>query len=252
MSNQLAYCKVAIAPVRSEKKDASEMVTQLLFGEVVTVLEHDEKWWHVQSYADNYAGWVDPKQLRKLSKKEVSRWLDGLSYQHALVLGLETPWGVQHIVKGSFLPYGVQEDFLIGNDAFRLLEVYQPMVHSDAFKLAEEYLNAPYLWGGKTPFGIDCSGLTQMVFRFLDINLPRDASQQVDYGQAIDFADRESGDVAFFHNESGSVIHVGIIDGDTIIHASGQVRKDRFDQRGLLHYSEEYHTHYLHSIRRML
>lgn len=252
MSNHFAYCKVAISPVRSEKSDPSEMVTQLLFGEVVTILEQEEKWWQIQSFADNYIGWVDPKQLGRLSKKEVSRWLDGLSYQRSLTCQLETPWGMQTIVKGSFIPYGVQEDFLIGNDTFRLTDAVSSAHSASATELAAEYINAPYLWGGKTPFGIDCSGLTQMVFRFLDINLPRDASQQVDYGTDIPFEDRQDGDVAFFENDEGKIIHVGILEGSHILHASGSVRKDVFDATGILHFSGEFHTHYLHSIKRML
>lgn len=253
MSSISAYCKVAIAPVREDAKDSSEMVTQLLFGEMVDVMEEQEKWWKIRTYQDNYIGWVDPKQLRKLSKKEAGRWLDGLSYQRNLITELITPWGKQLIVKGSFVPFHVKDSFSIGNDEYFLAGEPDEKVGGNPVAIALEYLNAPYLWGGKTPFGIDCSGLTQQVFRFLEINLPRDASQQVEYGTSIDFEERLPGDVLFFSNENGKVIHVGIIkDDNEIIHASGQVRIDRYYQKGILHYSGEYYTHSFSAIKRMI
>jgi gamma-D-glutamyl-L-lysine dipeptidyl-peptidase len=247
------YCKVAIAPVRAEAADQSEIVTQLLFGEPADILEQTEKWWKIRAYYDNYVGWVDPKQVRKLTKKELTRWLEGLGYQRAMVSRLSTPWGLQYTFKGSFIPYIETDSFLIGNDAFHFLEEREKSTNLNPVTIALEYQNAPYLWGGKTPFGIDCSGLTQMVYRFLDINLPRDASQQIEYGSHVDFEDRLPGDLAFFKNDSGKIIHVGILqDENTIIHASGQVRIDEYDQQGIWHFSKEFYTHHLAEIRRMM
>jgi hypothetical protein len=253
MIDYTAYCKVSISPVRAEPTDTGEIVTQLLFGEVVDILEQTEKWFKIRTYYDNYVGWIDPKQIQKLTKKEVGRWLDGLSIQNELFVELVTPWGKQLIFKGSFLPYGVKDSFLIGNDEFFITNRSEAQLDIAPTDIAINYLNAPYLWGGKTPFGIDCSGLTQMVFRFLDINLPRDASQQAEYGNRIEFSERLPGDVFFFKNENDKIIHVGIIkDENKIIHASGQVKIDPYDNKGILHQSGEYYTHYLAEIRRMI
>lgn len=252
-STQSAYCKASISPVRSESIDSSEMVTQLLFGEIVDVLEQTEKWCKIRTYYDNYIGWVDPKQLQKLTKKEIGRWLEGLSHQRELINTLITPWGEQNIFKGSFVPFVERDSFMIGNDKFIYVKKDIVKRTITPVEIALEYLNSPYLWGGKTPFGIDCSGLTQMVFRFLDINLPRDASQQAEYGNSIDFEDRLPGDLFFFKNENGKIIHVGIIKDDKeIIHASGQVRIDQYDEKGIQHYSGEYYTHSLTEIKRMI
>lgn len=252
MSELFAYCKVSISPVRAEAKDAAEMVTQLLFGEVVTILERTDKWFKVQSYSDNYIGWIDPKQIQSLSKKETNRWLDGLSFQRELQTILETPWGNQTIHKGSFVPFSNEESFNIGNDQFKPLHISEFFDTQNPYEIATEYLNTPYLWGGKTPYGIDCSGLTQMVFRFLDINLPRDAYQQAEYGTEVDFEDLQSGDVAFFHNDNQRIIHVGVADGQgKIIHASGQVRIDQLNSKGIYREDTNEQTHQLNCIKRM-
>jgi cell wall-associated NlpC family hydrolase len=113
------------------------------------------------------------------------------------------------------------------------------------------YLNAPYLWGGRSPFGIDCSGFTQLVYRLQGIKLPRDAYQQAEVGNTLSFIEEsEEGDLAFFDNTEGKIIHVGIImKNNYIIHASGKVRIDRIDQQGIFNSSLKTHTHKLRLIK---
>ena len=243
------YCYVSVSPVRAENRDQSEIVTQLLFGEVVTVLEQSAPWVKISSIADGYEGWVDIKHIKKLTSKEMRRWLEGLDYVRNRERLLQTPWGKQWICRGSFVPAGEQH-FNIGNDHFEWLDPEAPQFE-DIWSCALNYLNAPYLWGGKTPYGIDCSGFTQAVYRFFDINLPRDASQQVLDGSEVEFEEIEKGDLAFFHNDSGKITHVGILDDEGhILHASGHVRRDFFTKDGIVHNETGSVTHQLSIIKR--
>lgn len=251
MIAKLAYCKVSISPVRAENRDQAEIVTQLLFGELIHVEEIVGSWCKITTFSDNYPGWIDVKHFQFLSEKEANRWMDGLGYENEIVRLIETPWGKQRIVKGSYIPIIEGLDFNIGKDVFQFKEVSMQIESNSIYDTAKEYINTPYLWGGKTPFGIDCSGLTQMVFRFFEINLPRDASLQVEHGMEVPFDEIESGDVAFFHNKDGKIIHVGILDGlGSIIHASGCVRIDSCTSEGIVHSENGSLTHTLNVIRR--
>ena len=113
------------------------------------------------------------------------------------------------------------------------------------------FLNAPYLWGGRTPFGIDCSGFTQIIYRLQGINIPRDAYKQAEIGTTLSFINEsEEGDLAFFDNAEGKIIHVGIImKKNYIIHASGKVRIDKIDQEGIFNIEKKKHTHKLRIIK---
>jgi hypothetical protein len=251
MSLKYAYCKVSISPVRAENKDQAEIVTQLLFGEVFQIEEIEGSWCKIVTYYDNYPGWIDVKHFKPLTEKEFGRWMDGVTFEKSIYRNLKTPWGNQRIVKGSFIPFSDKLPFKIGHDEFQLEASNDEKQLASIYDTALEYLNSPYLWGGKTPFGIDCSGFTQTVFRFFGINLPRDASQQVEHGLEIDFAEHESGDVAFFHNKNGKIIHVGILNGNgEIIHASGCVRIDFITIDGIVHKESDELTHQLNCIKR--
>ncbi len=252
MSHQLAYCTVSISPLRSEASDRSEMVSQLLFGEIVQIDEIQSPWCKISSYMDNYNGYIDLKHVHFLTEKEVNRWLDGIGILSDLHCRIQTPWGIQRIFKGAYIPFESCEAFNIGHHRFEFLDTPSYQRASNAYDQALNYLNTPYLWGGKTPYGIDCSGLTQMVFRFHEINLPRDASQQVDYGQSVSFEEIQTGDLAFFRNRDGKITHVGIChENGTIIHASGWVRIDKLNREGIIHSESGLQTHDLHCIKRM-
>lgn len=241
---------VSASPQRAENRDQSEIVNQLLFGEVVSIDEFETPWMKVTTYADNYTGYVDHKHIRKLSEKEVRRWLDGLSYSKDRLRSLNTPWGDQLIYRGSFVPDDVTS-FNIGNDQFEWNEPSSCELRT-ILDFTEDYINTPYLWGGKSPFGIDCSGITQVIYRFFNFNLPRDASDQVHHGSEIEFDDHEQGDLAYFENSKGKITHVGILDGKgNIIHASGHVRKDKFVEDGIFREDFDSLTHKLTTIKRL-
>lgn len=252
MTNQPAYCMVSIAPIRSDKKDASEQVSQLVFGEPVTIISVESPWCKILTLFDNYEGYVDEKHLRFLTNKELKRWLDGIHFSPDFSTTIHTPWGKQQLPIGSFVPWGNPVSFSIGNDQFEREALSSHNKFDSPVEAALSLINVPYQWGGKSSCGIDCSGLIQLIFRFFDINLPRDAYQQAEFGSTIAFEDRKRGDVAFFANIAGKITHVGILESkESIIHASGRVRIDHFNEKGILNCDNDALTHQLTYIKRM-
>lgn len=250
METKDAYCLVSIAPVRLAEDDGSEIRTQLLFGELVEVYSVERPWAKIRTVSDGYVGYIDHKHISYLSPKEARRWSEGLSYLKDREVVLNTPWGKQRIYRGSFLPEN-QTNFSIGSTNFSL----ETTLSSDLgtiVEFAEDYLNTSYLWGGKSPCGIDCSGLVQVIYRFFGWNLPRDCEDQVHHGQEVDFEEIQAGDLAYFKNKTGKVTHVGILDGNGgILHASGHVRRDQFNKDGIFRHDIESLTHPLFVIKRL-
>lgn len=244
-------CNLSIAPVRAEPSDSSEIVTQLLFGDHVEILEKGEPWIKIRFAPDHYEGWMDFKQLSYLNKEQYNVIASGnITYLQDAILSLTGPRGNQNIILGSALPNIKDNHVILGNEVYTLNQ--QPNQGKPTLlESAMGYLNTPYLWGGKSIFGIDCSGLVQNVFKIHGVLLPRDASKQVNYGTDIAYENRRLGDVPFFINSEGKVHHVGILtEKNLIIHAAGSVRLDSFDEKGIFRKDLNKYTHHFHSIKR--
>jgi len=243
-----AFCMVSVAPIRKEASDASEIISQLLFGEPVEILIYNKPWVKNKSYLDGYEGFVDIKHLLPLTPKELKKWLDTKNYSTTKLTEIQTEWGLQTISKACLI--GDEKHFQIGAFTFENLSK-DVNNQKSIWETAIEYLNTPYLWGGKSIAGIDCSGFTQCVYRLFDINLPRDAYQQEGIGETIEFSEKKEGDLAFFKNTAGKIIHVGIIGkNNLIIHASGRVKIDELTIEGIFSGDFQELTHKLHSIKR--
>ena len=251
-----AICNLAIIPLRAEPSDRSEIVSQVLFGEHFEILETHKQWSKIKLQYDAYEGWVDSKQYQIISDKnfkDLSK--DAIILNSDLVEYVSYPSNVLlPIPLGASLSFLHNSEINIENFEFEGMKTSGIKPKTNLIATAYMYLNAPYLWGGKTPFGIDCSGLTQMVYKLNGYHLLRDASQQSTQGDALSFIEEsEAGDLAFFDNEEGNIIHVGIImENNYIIHASGKVRIDRLDHLGIYNAELNRHTHRLRVIKKII
>ena len=243
--SQFGITQVSCAPVRKESSDSSEMVSQLLYGEDIEVIEHCFPWIKISVVSDGYIGFIDAKQVKLLDQTEYTNWnKESKKRLQANFITINTPEGKKLLSKGSLITESEEKLFSISdikNDTSISLA-----------ELAKDYLNTPYLWGGRSFFGIDCSGLTQVCCQILGISLSRDASTQVKEGIEIEFSERKKGDLAFFVNNDGKVIHVGILSSiNTILHASGCVREDNFDEKGIYRQDIQKYTHNYFTLRRV-
>ncbi len=248
---QYGICNLSIVPLRFEASDKSELVSQVLYGDFFKILEQRKNWSKIRLAFDNYEGWIDTKQYVEieaptyaaLNKEEPQLSIDLVEFvQDANAQLYPVPLGAT--LNGLEL---LQHSF---DGARTQGTISKTRIIDTAFL----YLNSPYLWGGKTPFGIDCSGFTQMVYKLNGYKLLRDASQQATQGEALSFIEEsEPGDLAFFDNNEGHITHVGIIMKDNyIIHAHGKVRIDRLDHSGIYNADRRMHTHKLRVIKKII
>lgn len=242
---------VPVAPMRAEASHRSKMVSQMLLGETAEIMETADDFTKVKTDADDYVGWVQNAQLASVSKDEAKMKTAGFATQNGYIrfneqsmfISIGTPvLNAKSIGKFTVdygnLPY--QKSLLFSEDAFK--------------KLAFPLLNTSYLWGGRSAFGLDCSGFAQLLYRFFDRQLPRDAAQQAAFGNTIDFLEQaRCGDLAYFDNAEGQIIHVGILlNAQTIMHASGRLRIDKMDADGIVNVDTGLRTHHLRIIKRIV
>lgn len=258
---QFGICLLSLVPCRKEASGTSEMVTQLLFGDYYQVLESQNDWLKILIDYDQYTCWISVKQHVKITETTY-KFLQKLSpaLNPNTVEWIENSVTQQkfYITIGASLPFLNQHKLSFETHVFNYLgeskSTKEKANAKQIIKSAHQFINAPYLWGGKSPFGIDCSGFTQIVFKLNGYKLPRDAYQQVELGDALSFVEEaEAGDLAFFDNEEGKIVHVGILlNNNELIHASGCVRIDKFDHYGIFNADTGKYSHTLRVIKRII
>ncbi len=253
---QFTVCCVPVSPIRSEPSHKSEMISQQLFGEKSIVQDTgNDNWVKVILKYDGYTGWcqaahlaeIDEEHYIKVDKDLTAAWVNEVDYNgHRMFVPLGSSLSAFKNGKAFWRKNSVQFKGELWNP--EEIKVGDKLIKQIAYK----FLNTSYLWGGKSVFGIDCSGFSQMIYKFLNIQIPRDAYQQGDSGDVINSLQKaRCGDLAFFDNDQGNIVHVGILlNAREIIHASGKVRIDKIDNEGILNLETKQRTHKLHFIKR--
>ena len=252
---EYGICNLAVIPLRAEPNDKSEQVSQILFGEAFEIVEWTNRWAKVITDYDNYEGWIGRLQfvmLGHIAYKSLTQITPPITYRAVTQAWKKPDNSVLYLPVGSALVFLKGTTCHINNEKF---EIIGEIGETEPLDLtAKSFLNTAYLWGGRTHYGIDCSGFTQTVFKLQGIHLRRDAWMQAEQGKTIDFiSEVKLGDLAFFDNEEGRITHVGImLNASQIIHASGRVKIDRIDSEGIYSEEQNRYTHKLRIIKRLI
>lgn len=255
------FCNQSLVPVRIEPSHRAEMCNQLLFGDLYAVLETFEDWLHVRLTYDNYEGWINRLSFCGISEAEFRRLHELPCHISTEIVQLIENRSTQAwfpIVLGSSLHGLDDRSFSAGEHEYfyegTTVSIPQPGQREKILEMSTMYLHTPYTWGGRSPFGIDCSGFSQMAYKLAGVHLLRDSSQQATQGETISFiSDARPGDLLFFDDEEGAINHVGILLHEgKIIHASGKVRIDKVDHEGIFNLETKQYSHKLRLIKKIL
>ncbi|MDR2084051.1 MAG: C40 family peptidase [Bacteroidales bacterium] len=231
-------------PLRADKSHRSEMVSQILFGETYTILDKMDDWLLIKTNYDNYIGWIDNISYEELNSEQKTfiirnKYIKALDRNNLEII----------IPAGSAITEPNSDNFfVINNNIYKISDYCELIKKTSIAESAKYFLNSPYFWGGRTFMGFDCSGFAQIIYKINNINIPRDASEQIKHGNAIPIIqEAHEGDLVFFGNEE-SINHVGILlSSEKVIHCSGEVKIDYIDNTGI--FNGKKYTHFLRGIK---
>lgn len=253
---EYGICILGIIPLRNEANDQSEIVSQVLFGQHFKILEIKPKWIKIILANDNYQGWICAKQYEEITYEDYDNLnVNDFPIVSSIFSSIQNIHNKESIPisMGATLPFFNNGNVKIRKYKFKFSGDIASKNPSDLIKYAYKLLNTPYLWGGKSVLGIDCSGFTQLVFSLCGIYLSRDAYQQAKIGESVNIDNIHPADLVFFKNNDNKINHVGIaLENHQIIHASGKVRVDNLTKEGIFLSKNKQLTHRLHSVKRII
>jgi cell wall-associated NlpC family hydrolase len=247
-------CENIFVPLRSAPTHRSEMLSQVLFGEKYTIVDRAGSWLKIKTIFDNYQGWIDSSHLQHSEDEDN---ITGHVLNRSLLCHKQD--NTKMVLEAGceiYNPDFESKTFFVGKNIYRAAEDFgrHHVATKDSLPdIAMKFINSPYIWGGRIPCGIDCSGLTQLAFKISGIGISRNSAMQAEEGVCVDFIEETMpGDLAFFDDERGKITHVGmIISRGLIIHASGRVRIDQIDHQGIFKNEIRNYSHNLRTIRRI-